>query len=157
MAGKEAVMWAYLRPKLKEAGLRAERITERLRGGVPDVVYVDGVSGTTGWVELKQLPDWPTGRVRRGLLHCADYRADQALWANHWARGGGIAGVLLRVGAGEVAHWVYWRAVADPRWATEVRHLGLGDAIRQADFVWDVPTALPIGLLANALTRARGK
>lgn len=156
MAGKESLMWTYLRPKLKETGIMCERITERLKGGVPDVVYCDW-RGTTGWVELKQLPEWPSARVKRGLLDCADYRADQALWANHWARGGGIAGVLLRVGTGERSAWAYWRAKPYPEWATDVRHAEMATALNIADFVWDQPTVLPIGLLANALTRARGK
>lgn len=130
-------MWTTLRPVVLESNITAKRLTDRASGGVPDVVYVDALTRVTGFCELKFLDAWPQ-TSRKGLLTYADLRGDQALWLAEWARGGGVAGILLRVAIGHVDRheWLYWRARPDVAWAKEILSWRTQEAIVRADYAW---------------------
>lgn len=115
----ETNMWDYLQPKLKAENLHCERITDRAQEGVPDVVYVNGL-GTTGWLELKYLAAYPKDLAVTPLLTYGSHglQTAQAFWLGRWARRGGRAGILLRVGSTD---WWYWRSEGAPEWTSNIQ------------------------------------
>lgn len=73
--------------------LHFEHISDRLRKGVADEVWVDN-SGNMGWLELKYLP-----RVKDGdEWFIPELRTDQIVFLSTQRRHFGSAAVLLRVG-----------------------------------------------------------
>lgn len=127
MAGLESRYWSQVvRPLFVEAGLRADRITERVRPGEPDVRVLDGRTGRVALVELKAPPGDPL-RGKLGL------RPAQAAFLRGWAEAGGLGGVL--VGWWSRGHWVhaYWQAQASVAW---VRMIQGSQPYAEADHLW---------------------
>jgi len=106
------------------------RFEDKFERGVPDVHHVHS-SGASGWLELKSLVKLPR---EVPLLRAADFRPEQALWANRYVRHGGRAGLLLRVVENDV--WVYWRARAEVSWCSWIRSTATEQVLEAADAVW---------------------
>ena len=102
----ESAMWDHLKEKIV-GRVNAERITERLNDGVPDVVY-QFASGEAGWCELKYVAG-----VGKDVLRIPWKSTAQPFWLQRWRRWGGRSGVLLRI---ERRGWFYWRPTDDIRW-----------------------------------------
>lgn len=85
MKPREARLWQAVRTRVVAHWVRVEN---RVNLGTPDIVGV--LDGRTLWVELKALASWsdPTLEVSR----------EQYLWLRAWARAGGSAWVVARVG-----------------------------------------------------------
>src|SRR3982751_6689369 len=96
MAGGEQQMWGVLRPILKEWGLDPWRIETPNKDGVPDVNY------THGWIELKNVEDWPKKAV--SPLPCPHFTPQQRVWLLKRWLAGGICFLLLRVR--KLSHWL---------------------------------------------------
>lgn len=79
-------MWARLRPLMR--GLDPQRIENKLDKGVPDVNYIHG------WIELKQIADWP---VRDTTIVDVDVRTEQRVWLNRRSHMNGRVFLLLHV------------------------------------------------------------
>jgi hypothetical protein len=163
----EQAMWTLLAEKLKAAGVGAERITEKLNAGVPDVVYqfpreYDGMPyresdgglsigsgpGPTGWVELKFLS---AEKVRDGLVRIPWKNADQPFWLQRWVRWGGRAGVLLYV---KDTGWYYWRPWVTIDWLDWIKgSVGLAHPIHPDKYfpTWQCGPRLSLQGLLDAL------
>lgn len=89
MAGGEQQMWGVLRPILKEWDLDPWRIETPNKDGVPDA------NCTFGWLELKNVEDWPK-RVD-SILPCPHFTPQQRVWLLKRWTAGGICFLLLRV------------------------------------------------------------
>lgn len=70
--------------------LHAVRVENRVGPGTPDLNYLGG------WIELKELPSWPTGEWKVRIPH---FTPEQKLWLRARVRSGGKAHLLLKVGA----------------------------------------------------------
>ena len=68
--------------------LDARPVENRVGIGMPDVNYVEG------WIELKELKEWP---VQNGTVHVPHYTQDQRLWALRRRRSLGKCWLLLKV------------------------------------------------------------
>lgn len=87
----EAAMWEAIRPVLKP--LDPVRVENAAVGaGTPDVNYRDG------WVELKYASRWPP---RCGPLRLDHFTSQQRTWLIRRRKAGGLAFLLLKVGANE--------------------------------------------------------
>jgi len=127
-------MWTYLRTAFRTEGVLAERLTERLNPGVPDVLWT--FEGRTGLLELKWLPAFPTDRTVTPLLTYGAHglQPDQAFWLGRWARRGGRAHVLLRIGTDD---WWLWTALPTVVWTGAIRTTW---ANTHPTHVWDAET-----------------
>jgi len=82
-------MWDTLRPILVRAGMDPVRVENDAMAGTPDVNI------TTGWIELKALPDWPS---RPGTpVRIPHFTPHQRLWLMRRWRANYSAWLLLRV------------------------------------------------------------
>jgi hypothetical protein len=142
----EKQMWGYLQPRLP---LHCERLTDRIQEGLPDVLYVRD-DGATGLVELKYLPALPQNLSATPVLTYGSHglQTAQAFWLNRWARRGGRAGVLLRVGTHD---WFYWRAEPSPNWIPFIRSV---DAVWYPTWRWKAYNgSLDLDVLAGVLCK----
>ena len=81
----EKNFWHLLRNSLP---LKMYRIENRVMRGMPDIHYIND-KGSSGWIELKFLSNWPKKRVATGLS------LNQAIWLSEYK---GRCWVLIRVG-----------------------------------------------------------
>ena len=126
MNGLEATAWAYLRERLRDRW-QAERLTDRLVKGVPDVVWVrKGSPPLTGFWELKAT------KAPRGKIPWTS--PEQPLWLWRWARSGGTAALVTR----SDGRWYVWRPRADVAWVRWIQE-GTVDVWAGADLVTDKP------------------
>lgn len=139
--GRESGMWAGLRERLVAGGVGVRRLTERFDPGVPDVLWVDRVTGVTGLLELKAVADYP--KTDRGTFMTGLER-EQVVWLRTWASENGLGAVLCRVT--KPRHWLVWRASADPAWARLMLESPL-----DAPY-WKLQDPLDVGTLMHYLT-----
>lgn len=106
-------LWRTLQPKLMVFG-KVDRVENRTMKGMADVVYHLATPwnpiGTTGWLELKHLDDWPARDatpIRVGSLS-----KEQVLWQEDWEKAGGRVRTVLRVGKGASASLLFMRPAA---------------------------------------------
>lgn len=85
----ESQMWAALRPVLAGWKLDCVRIETPARDGIPDVNY------TFGWIELKNVEDWP--KKQDTPLRVDHFTVEQRAWLFRRWMSGGLAFLLLRV------------------------------------------------------------
>lgn len=85
----EQETWRQLRPLMLH--LDPHRIESHMHGGVPDVNYV------AGWVELKQIADWPK-RASTPVSH-KRFEEEQRGWLTRRCAAGGRAFLMLHVRA----------------------------------------------------------
>lgn len=89
-------MWRSLRRWLKdETRAKYTRIENRCERGTPDLHYC--VNGKAGWIEMKEIPDWP--RKPLGMLPMSHFTLEQRLWLRTYEQSGGTCWVLLHVKA----------------------------------------------------------
>lgn len=97
----ERSLWKTVRTNLSPFG-KLDRVENRAGIGVgtPDVHYVlrrgADAEVSTGWVELKFLPDWP--RRSSTPVCIPKLTAEQVWWAEEHMRAGERVWMLLRVG-----------------------------------------------------------
>lgn len=84
----ERNFWNYIRKSLPD--LKMYRVENRVAEGMPDVHYLR--DGSSGWIELKYLADWPDKKLSIGL------RTGQSIWLDDYAKNNGQCWILLRVG-----------------------------------------------------------
>jgi hypothetical protein len=109
------------------------RITERLRGGIPDVI-TQFASGHMLWTELKYIKG---GEI---VGHGIGIRADQALFLRKHVAAGGKAAVVVFLGDGD---WYLFPAQATAQWVRDIQskfvegELGrLGMMCRHGNYWW---------------------
>ena len=83
----EKNFWTLIRNSLR---LRMYRIENKVSKGTPDIHYIQG--GSSGWIELKYMRDWPKGRVSSGLM------LNQCLWLKEYNANKGQGWILIRIG-----------------------------------------------------------
>jgi len=105
--------------------LDGQPIENRLKGGTPDVNYIDG------WMELKWLRSWP---VRDGVISLPHYTNGQRLWLRRRGKRGGIAMLVLQVGK----HWFFF----DWEYACDF----VGKTATRLDLEWNAVKQFPNGL-----------
>lgn len=89
----EAALWKLMRSR----GLPGHwtRVENRVEQGTPDVAFC--FSGLSGWIELKVVDRWPSGRdVPVRVPH---FTKQQRFWHRRHHQAGGASFVLLRVDA----------------------------------------------------------
>ena len=80
---------------LTDAGLDAVSVENSAFPGTPDVNY-DGGGDRHGWIELKQLSDWPDREETDVRIDC--FTPQQRVWIlRRWLAGGKVF-LLLQVG-----------------------------------------------------------
>ena len=84
----ERTFWNYVRTSLPIE--KMYRVENKVAEGMPDVHYLS--NGSSGWIELKYVEDWPQNKLSIGL------RLKQAFWLNEYAANNGRCWILLRVG-----------------------------------------------------------
>lgn len=112
----EAAMWGYIRRKVEwpvppfSAQIHMERLTEKLKGGVPDVRWVTNTR-VQGMLELKYLPPHTGGgwRIR--------FRPNQLPWLRRDREWGGRSAVLLRFGE----QWLLYYSEASLDWVRKMK------------------------------------
>lgn len=89
----EKAFWGWLRTKVGSRwhAVRIENLVDR---GTPDVNFKIK-DGAEGWLELKQLDDWP--KRLDTIVSMKRYTQEQRLWLLTRAEAGGKAGLLLKV------------------------------------------------------------
>lgn len=103
----ERALWDLIRPKLSPFGA-LERIENRCGKGTPDVSYVLSLPGrppVEGRIETKHLDAWPKRETTLITIDCLT--KDQVLWHEAWEGAGGRTCVLLRVGKGANADFLF--------------------------------------------------
>lgn len=98
MGTREAGMWDRLREPLRLAGFDPVRVENPACPGTPDVNI------TTGWIELKQLVDWP--KKRKTIVRVPHFTPQQRVWLLRRQLAGARAWVLLRVGENASTEWI---------------------------------------------------
>lgn len=73
------------------APLRAFSVENRVNPGTPDVAHLHG------WIELKQIEDWP--KRPSTMVRIDHYTPEQRLFLRRWWEAGGLCHLLLRVEA----------------------------------------------------------
>lgn len=102
-------MWHKM-VEVLSGSLHMERITDRMSGGIPDIIWKDRrLPGRAGWIELKDVGAPPTKARGKQI----GLRPDQSLWMQQWARDGGLAGVLVKCGRDD---WRWMWAQTDKQW-----------------------------------------
>jgi len=67
------------------------RVENRVSEGMPDVHYIR--NGSSGWVELKYLVDWPKrNNIKIGL------RLNQSFWLDEYKKLDGRCWIMIRIG-----------------------------------------------------------
>lgn len=108
MPHPESKMRASVLGALRKNGFHAEAVdNESCSPGTPDVTYcgLDLSSEVLeGWIELKQIPGWPSCAAT--VVAVRHLTLKQCTWLRkRWAFGG-TTSILLRVGNGHAAHWL---------------------------------------------------
>lgn len=103
--GAESNMRQRVIRLMKEMKLDPISVENPAYPGTPDINYLHG------WLELKQVEDWP---VRGGPLRLPHYTQEQRLWALRRMKAGGRCYLLLRVNR----DWMLFDG------ATAAQHLG---------------------------------
>jgi hypothetical protein len=62
--------------------------------GIPDLSY--GVDGVNGWIELKQIKQWPV--MEKTTVKPEHYTAQQVNWLRRRGKKGGFCYILVKVG-----------------------------------------------------------
>ncbi len=88
----ERQLWHTTRRQLSDYG-KLQRIESPLVSGIPDVVYC--LLGHTGWLELKEVDDWPVRPTT--TLKIPSLTLEQVLFSESWSGVGGSAHLLLQV------------------------------------------------------------
>ena len=88
----EKALWEWLREKLKNQGVM-QRVENRVGPGTPDVAYC--FLGVSGWIELKEIHDWP--KRKNTLVRVDHFTEEQRSWLRSWHNAGGRSFLLLRV------------------------------------------------------------
>lgn len=84
---------------LKKMGTRwsVQSHEDRFSIGVPDLSY--GAEGVNGWIELKQLKDWPKREATKvPLKSAAHFSVEQVNWLLKRGKKGGNCYLLVKVG-----------------------------------------------------------
>lgn len=97
-------MWATVRQKM--LGLDPVRVDNPADPGTPDVNYVEG------WIELKQVDEWPKRATTP--LRVPHFTSQQRVWLRRRVMSGGRAFVLIKV----ARDWILLRG------DVAARHLG---------------------------------
>ena len=84
----ESAQWDSLRPVLKGLGLDPVRVENPAGPGTPDVNI------TLGWIELKQVDDWP---VKGGALRVPHFTKQQRAWLRRRYAADRRAWMMLKV------------------------------------------------------------
>ena len=81
---------------------------DRFALGIPDLSY--GLLGAGGWIELKQIPEWPPRPETKGKP--SKYTSEQVNWLRKRGKKAGFCFVLVRVGQGRSAeHFLFsWKS-----------------------------------------------
>lgn len=98
MSGPEATFWRSVSLNLSPFG-KMVRVENGAGAGTPDVAYVltrpkPGSLPASGWIELKQLDDYPTKPMTPIVLK--HLTLEQVLFAEDWSAAGGRAWMLLK-------------------------------------------------------------
>jgi hypothetical protein len=121
--GLEGQMWKFLRPELHRAGLRAERLTDRLIMSRPDVLWCDSEDGLTGLCELKAPGPKDTDL---GL------RPGQAAFLWSWVRQShGLGSILVRWPSDA---WGLFVPGREPSWIPDIEQVLVAPTQRWDDF-----------------------
>lgn len=74
-----------------------QRIESSTALGIPDLHYVLtlGQRTTSGWIELKELSEWP--KREKTCVHLPHFTMAQAAWHAEYAGYGGLSFILMRV------------------------------------------------------------
>jgi|TARA_R110000803_G_scaffold51919_7_gene107074 hypothetical protein len=81
--------WKYVRSSLP--GIKMYRVENRVSEGMPDIHYIR--NGSSGWVELKYLADWPKrNNIKIGL------RLNQSFWLDEYKKLDGRCWIMIRIG-----------------------------------------------------------
>jgi hypothetical protein len=78
--------WRYIRSNLN---ITTYRVENKVMVGMPDVHYLH--EGTSGWIELKFISDWPKKRMTTGLM------LTQAMWLEEYSLNGGNSWIMFRI------------------------------------------------------------
>lgn len=87
----ERSLWATTRRNLALYGV-LQRIESPIIKGIPDVVYC--LLGHTGWLELKELDEWPKRATTTVTIK--SLQLEQVLFMENWVRSRGAAHLLLQ-------------------------------------------------------------
>jgi hypothetical protein len=95
----EGNLWNRVRENLKPFG-RLVRVENHIEAGTPDVCYClrrlpTLAKGTTGWLELKHVPQWPARP--QTPLSVDKLTREQCDWHTWWSLAGGTSFTLLQV------------------------------------------------------------
>lgn len=93
MSGRESQMWTTVRGAYVKVNCHAMRVENPAMPGTPDVNWC--WQGWEGWVELKCLEKWPTGKDT--IVRCEHYTIQQRNWLCKRLRFGGRVAILLKV------------------------------------------------------------
>lgn len=102
----EKNMWHRMKSKFSHAG-HWQRIEDGLSRGVPDVNYC--IRGAEGWIELKQIGDWPKRKTTPVSFR---WEKEQRFWARRRGKNGGLVWLLLYVKRTNEWLWFWWEDVA---------------------------------------------
>lgn len=103
------------------AGMHAVSVENPAYPGTPDVNYVEG------WLELKQIDEWP--KQEHTPVRVPHFRPEQRIWLRARWRAGGAAYVLLRVASD-------WLLLAGDYAADALGHVNKGELVARAVAYW---------------------
>lgn len=90
---RESTLRQRLIKGINEADGHAVAVENAVEAGTPDLNYC--VAGAEGWLELKQVPDWPKGIDT--VIRIEHYTLHQRRWIHRRQVAGGRAGLVLQV------------------------------------------------------------
>ena len=88
----ERQLWRVVKLNLGPYG-KFVRIESDTENGIPDVIYC--VSGHSGWIELKEVAEWPTRQSTR--VKVPSLKLEQVMFLESWEKNGGSAYLLLQI------------------------------------------------------------
>jgi hypothetical protein len=89
----EQALWHFLRGHLKDEGGHWHRVENLLDRGTPDVDWA--CWGCEGWIELKELPEWP--KRKDTIVRIPHFSDDQRQWLTTRGNARGRVHLLLRI------------------------------------------------------------
>jgi len=117
----------------------AKAVENPVHPGTPDVNYIEG------WIELKQVPEWPANEETP--LRIAHFTPQQRVWLMRRCSMGGRAHLLLQVGR----EWLLFTGtVAAKEIGTANMHRLRGLAVRKWKSWHEVEAGLKSALLAKS-------
>ena len=91
----EKALWKWFKEHVAVHGYW-ERVENLVGTGTPDVHYC--IDGYAGWIELKEIEDWPVRA--KTIVRIDHFTLEQRYWLReYYDRGGGNAWLLVRVRA----------------------------------------------------------